>query len=85
MSAEKTKKVTFVSLKLCFLGFVHLHNELSFSYLWSFIHKFINSEDMQIQADEVRTPTHGLIIIKILLTIYMQLGCYKGIDVNTDC
>ena len=43
MSAEKTKMLTFVSLKLCFLGFVHHHNELFFSYLWSFVHKFISS------------------------------------------
>ena len=40
MSAENTETLTFVSLKLCFLGFVHCHNELFFSYLWSFVHKF---------------------------------------------
>ena len=44
MSAENTETLTFVSLKLCFLGFVHRHNELFFSYLhvhvWSFVHKF---------------------------------------------
>ena len=33
MSAETIKTITFVSLKLCFLGFVHHHNELFFSYL----------------------------------------------------
>ena len=43
MSAENTKTLTFVSLKLYFLGFVHHHNELFFSYLWSFDHKFISS------------------------------------------
>ena len=43
MSAENTEKLTFVSLKLCFLGFVHRHNELFFSYLWSFVHKFTSS------------------------------------------
>ena len=43
MSAENTKMLTFVSLKLCFLGFVHCHNELFFSYLWSFVHKFTSS------------------------------------------
>ena len=43
MSAENTETLTFVSLKLCFLGFVHHHNELFFSYLWSFVHKFTSS------------------------------------------
>ena len=44
ISAEKnTETPTFVSLKLCFLGFVYRHNELFFSYLWSFVHKFISS------------------------------------------
>ena len=45
MSAENTETLTFVSLKLCFLGFVHHHNELFFSYLWSFVHKFTSSSD----------------------------------------
>ena len=40
MSAENYETLTFVSLKLCFLDFVHRHNELFFSYLWSFVHKF---------------------------------------------
>ena len=43
MSAENTETLTFVSLKLCFLGFVHHHNELFFSYLLSFVHKFTSS------------------------------------------
>ena len=43
MSAENTETLTFVSLKLCFLGFVYRHNELVFSYLWSFVHKFVSS------------------------------------------
>ena len=43
MSAENTETLTFVSLKLCFLGFVYRHNELFFSYLWSFVHKFVSS------------------------------------------
>ena len=30
MSAENTEPLPFVSLKLCFLGFVHRHNELFF-------------------------------------------------------
>ena len=33
MSAENNETLTLVSLKLCFLGFVHRHNELFFSYL----------------------------------------------------
>ena len=48
MSAENTETLSFVSLKFCFLDFVHHHNELFFSYLWSFIHKFIRSEEIQI-------------------------------------
>ena len=43
MSTENTEMLAFVSLKLCFLGFVHRHNELFFSYLWSFVHKFTSS------------------------------------------
>ena len=60
MSAENTETLSFVSLKFCFLGFVHHHNELLFSYLWSFIHKFIRPEEIRIQVDEERTPTHCL-------------------------
>ena len=43
MSAENTETLTFVSLKLCFLDFVRRHNELFFSYLWSFVNKFTSS------------------------------------------
>ena len=43
MSAENTKTLTSVSLKLCFLGFIHRHIELFFSYLWSCVHKFASS------------------------------------------
>ena len=43
MSAENTETLTFESLKLCFMGFIHHHNELFFSYLWSFVHKFTSS------------------------------------------
>ena len=50
MSAENTETLTFVSLKLCFLGFVHRHNELFFSYLWSFDHKFISSSTNPIAS-----------------------------------
>ena len=64
MSTENTEMLTFVSLKLCFLGFVHYHNELFFSYLWSFMRKFIISDWIRIRADEGRTPTHCLIIKK---------------------
>ena len=58
MSAENTETLTFVSLKLCFFGFVHCHNEFFFLYLWSFIRKFISSDQIQIRANEERTPTH---------------------------
>ena len=49
MSAENTETLTFVSLKLCFLDFVHRHNELFFSYLWSFVHKFTSLSANPIQ------------------------------------
>ena len=61
MSAENNETLTFVSLKLCFLGFIYRHNELFFSYLWSFIHKFISADEIRIRADEGRTPTHCFI------------------------
>ena len=48
MSAENSETLTFVSLKLCFLGFVHRHNKLFFSYLWSFIREFISSDEIRI-------------------------------------
>ena len=48
MSAENIETLTFVSLKFCFLGFVHRHNKLFFSYLWSFDYKFISSEKIRI-------------------------------------
>ena len=41
--ARLTEMLTFVSLKFCFLGFVHRHNELFFRYLWSFVNKFTSS------------------------------------------
>ena len=43
VSRKKTEKLIFISLKLCFLGFVHRHNKLFFSYLWSFVHIFTSS------------------------------------------
>ena len=49
MSAEN-ETLTFVSLKLCFLGFVCCHNELFFSYLWSFVHKFTISSTNPITS-----------------------------------
>ena len=61
MSAENTEMLTFVSLKLCFLSFVNRQNELFFSYLWSFIHKFISADEIRILADEGRMPTHCFI------------------------
>ena len=53
MSAENTEMLTFVSLKFCFLGFVHYDNELLFSYLWSFICKFISSEEIRNYESEL--------------------------------
>ena len=50
MSAENTETLTFVSLKLCFFGFVHRRNELFFSYLWSFVHKFTRSSTNPIAS-----------------------------------
>ena len=50
MSAENNETLTFVSLKLCFLGFVNRHNELFFSYLWSFVHKFTSSSTNPIAS-----------------------------------
>ena len=53
MSAENIETLTFVSLKLCFFGFVHCHNEL-FSAIRGVLS--INSQfQVQIQADEERT------------------------------
>ena len=63
MSAENTETLTFVSLKLCFLDFVHRHNELFFSYLWSFVHKFTSLSANPIASDEERTPTHSIDLI----------------------
>ena len=52
MSAENTERIDdFCIFEALFLDFVHRHNELFFSYLWSFIRKFISS-------DEEITPTH---------------------------
>ena len=62
MSVENTETLTFISLKLCFFVFVNRDNELFFSYLWSFVYKFTYSEEIRIQADEERMPTHCLII-----------------------
>ena len=50
MSAENTETLTFVPLKLCFLGFVNRHNKLFFSYLWSFIHEFTSSSTNPIAS-----------------------------------
>ena len=50
MSAENPETLTYVSLKLCFLGFVHRPNELFFSYLWSFVHKFTSSSTNPIAS-----------------------------------
>ena len=50
---------------------IHRHIKLFFSYLWSFICKFISFEEIRIQANEERTPTHCLIII-----IDLRLGLF---------
>ena len=68
MSTENTEALTFVSVKLCCLGFVHRHNELFFSYLRSFICKFASSEEIRILADEERTPT--------IFSIDLRLGLF---------
>ena len=65
MSSENTETLAFVSLKFCLLGFVHPHNELLFSYLWSFIRQLISSEEIRIRADVERTPTHCLHIVQL--------------------
>ena len=70
MSAENSEMLTFVSLKLCFLGFVHRHNELFFSYLWSFICKFISSDKIRIRVDEERTPTHRFMAGSVYAEVY---------------
>ena len=60
MSAENTETLTFVSLKVCFWGFVHCHNKLFFNYLWSLS---INSQVLvliRLRVDEERTPVHTL-------------------------
>ena len=69
MSAENTETLTFVSLNLCFLGFVHCHNELFFSYLRSFIRKFISANEIRIRAHEERTPTHCFIYNTLWLVL----------------
>ena len=78
MTAKNIDMLTFVSLKLCFLGFVHHHNELFFSYLWSFIRKFISSEEIWNRADGKRTPTHFLIIIDLRLGLFSYAEVYAS-------
>ena len=77
MSAENSETLTFVSLKLCFLGFVHRHNELFFSYLWSFIREFIRSDEIRTRADEERTPTHHVMIF-IAGFVYAEVYAFKS-------
>ena len=64
MSAENTETLTFVSLKLCFLDFVHRQHELLFSYLWSFVHKFAS---LRVLADEERTFTNSILIVFLFI------------------
>ena len=77
MSAENTETLTFVSLKLCFLGFVHRHDELFFSYLWSFIRKFTCSEEIRILADEERMPTDCSIDLRLGLFMLRCMLSFK--------
>ena len=77
MSAENIERLTFICLKFCFLGFVHRHNELFFSYLWSFIRKFISSEEIRIQADEERTPTHCLFLTRVIISKVWLVYAFK--------
>ena len=78
MSAENTEKLTFVSLKLFFLGFVHRHNKLFFNYVWSLS---INSQ-VQVRirspAEEERTPTRCSIIIDSRLSfVHAEVYAFK--------
>ena len=79
MSAENTETLTFVSLKLCFFGFVHCRNEFFFSYLWSlsFIHEFISSDQIRIRADEERTPTHCSIMYNRFMAGFAEVCALK--------
>ena len=72
---KNTETLTFVSLKFCFLGFVNRHNELFFSYLWSFVHKFTSSSTNP-RADKERSPTHCSIIIELRLGLFMLRCIY---------
>ena len=49
MSAENTKMLTSISLKLCFLGFIHHHYQVVL-HLWSFVHKFASSSTNPIAS-----------------------------------
>ena len=82
MSAENNETLTFVSLKLCFLALIYRHNELFFSYLWSFILKFMSAYEIRIRADEGRTPTRCFIHIMynyiIDLWLVFMLKCMRS-------
>ena len=71
-AADTIETITFVSLKLCFLGFVH-HNELFFSYL------SINSQtQVRIRADEKRMPTHCSIIdLRLHGFVYAEVNAQR--------
>ena len=66
-----------------FLAFFHRHNELFFSYLWSFICKFTSSEEIRILADEERTPTSCSIIIDLRLSMLFMLRCMRSFKVKS--
>ena len=51
--SKSNQTLPFVSSRLCFLGFVHRHNELFLIYLWSFDHKFTSYEsDSELMRKE---------------------------------
>ena len=77
MTAENTEMLTFVSLKLCFLSFVHRHNKLLLSYLWSFICKFTSADKIRIRAHEGTTPTHCFIYSTFMAGVYAEVYAFK--------
>ena len=70
MSAENTETLAFVSLMFCFLGFVHRHNELFFSYLWSFFP--INSQVHDKYESELIRKERPWLILFMLRCMCVQ-------------
>ena len=73
MSAVNNKTLTSISLKLCFSGFVHHHNELFFSYLWSFVHKFTSSSTNLIVSWWGSKNAHTLLNYIYIYIIYIMI------------